>query len=51
MEKLKAEEEKQMNRMGKPDRRKKQKNKGENEATRSRDFHSGCSGMERRFPA
>jgi hypothetical protein len=50
MEKPKAEEEKQINRIRKPDRRKRQKYKGENEATRSRDFHSGCSGMERRFP-
>jgi len=44
MEKLKAEEEKQMNRIRKPDRRKWQKNKRENGATRSRDFHSGRSG-------
>jgi len=35
MEKLKAEEEKQMNRIRKPDRRKSQENKGENEATRT----------------
>jgi hypothetical protein len=47
----KAEEEKRMNWIKNPDRRKKQKNKGENEPTRCRDFHSGCSGMERRFPA
>jgi hypothetical protein len=51
MEKRKAEEEKRMNWIKNPDRRKKQKNKGENEPTRCRDFHSGCSGMERRFPA
>jgi hypothetical protein len=50
MEKPKAEEEKQMSRIRKPDGRKRQKNKGENGATRSRDFHSGCFGMERRLP-
>jgi hypothetical protein len=51
MEKRKAEEEKRMNWIKNLDGRKKQKNKGENEATRRRDFHSGCSGMPRRFPA
>jgi hypothetical protein len=51
MEKRKAEEEKEMNRIKKPDRRKRQENKGEEEDTQNPDFHSGCSGMERRFPS
>jgi hypothetical protein len=48
MEKRKAGEEKRMNWIKNLDRRKQQENKGENEATRCRDFGSG---MERRFPA
>jgi hypothetical protein len=51
MEKLKPEKEKQMDRIRKPDTRKRQKNKGEKEDEWNRDFHSCCSGMERRFPS
>jgi DNA-directed RNA polymerase sigma subunit (sigma70/sigma32) len=50
MEKPKPQEEKQMNRIKKADKRKTQKNKGDTENLRIVISTAACSGTERPFP-